>query len=106
MIWYAPALKDKEGNRMIVLEKGRLFASVDELLAWKLASIVGELALLCSAGLSWDGTLEVELDEELRGNLPHVPLAGPWRMPLAVVAGPLFEEAVLTAGGQEGDSNS
>jgi hypothetical protein len=85
---YAPAWKDKDGNRSVVIAEDWIFTDRSD--AHK--KLVGDFIFMVPWGLTMDGIHEIDLDENLRGEFPHVPgRYGP--VEVAVIAGPIFDAA-------------
>lgn len=85
---YVPAWKDSHGNRFIVLAENHVFESVDDLLAWKVRNMLNYIPY------GWVSDVWIELDlHGGTGDLAHVEVKGPHGSRLAVIGGPVFEEA-------------
>ena len=85
---FIPAWKDKDGNRLMFLAPNHVFDTREEAVEMQIADFLFYIPL----GLKVAGIVEMGLVNG-KGHVPHVLCDGPFQSQIAVIEGPLFDEA-------------
>ena len=90
-IRYAPKWKDSKGNVILLSGKNNVFEAFQDAHEYQ----IGDFIFHIPFGLSPDGILEIEMDEQGMSNVPHVRATLGMLGDCAIIVGPEFDMAVF-----------
>lgn len=88
---FIPAWKDDKQNRFVVIAKNHLFDTLEEASTYQLHHFIDYILF----GWTCDGIYESAIDEVTgQAFFPHVPGTGSYGCSVAIIDGPIYQEAL------------
>lgn len=93
---FVPAWKDDKGNRMIFVAPNLLFDEIGDVIDYHFA----EFIFFIPFGLKPDSHVEIDIDHDGHGEIPHRLGSLGALGECAIISGPMFDEAETTQAGE------